>query len=168
VTAATGRDPVHVVEADAGSLAEVPGLLEAAADRIEALAADATPGPWRACEDHGVDFTGEGWSAITVHAAERRVARIHDTGVGDGDDVLANAAWIALASPAIAPHLAAWLREVAWQTRRILDLQTDEPSRVRTTEAHFANPGVVAAAGLARLVLPGWTSGVAAGSEGEA
>ena len=81
-------------------MSEVAGLLRAAADRLEALAARTTPGDWRvggllATRPEVVAHAPDGG---TEHVAE---ARAH------------TAAWIAALSPAVAGPLVAWLRSAA-------------------------------------------------------
>ena len=75
------------------------GLLNAAADRLEVLAARTTPGEWRvagllASRPEIVAHTDAG----TEHVAEARAA---------------SAAWITTLSPAVAAPLVAWLRAAA-------------------------------------------------------
>jgi hypothetical protein len=157
----TARDVVETP--DAAGVPEVPApvadvvaLLLGAAERIEGLAGEvrAYEGGWtfRSTDYGRADLVQEAETGWTI-------ARVGHVGAGIAE-------WISTMNPAVAPHLAAWLREVAWRTRRILDLHTDEPSRARIAEAHFANPGVAAAVGLARLVLPGWASGGSAPERG--
>jgi hypothetical protein len=94
-------------------------LLLDAADRLEELAGRSHVSPWHVVEDHGRDFTGGGYSAITITSGPqavtsrgpRTVAAMSDPGEGDGDDILSSAAWIAALNPKIARPLAEWLRE---------------------------------------------------------
>ncbi len=76
------------------------GMLRAAADRLEALAARTTPGEWRvtgllATRPEVVAHAPDGG---TEHVAEARAA---------------SAAWITALSPAVAAPRAAWLRAAA-------------------------------------------------------
>jgi hypothetical protein len=76
-------------------------LLNNAATVIEALGSRATQGCW---ETGGIgDY---GW---TVHCLEGSFGIETE----DSEQGRADAAWIALAAPAIAPFLAGWLRKVA-------------------------------------------------------
>jgi hypothetical protein len=76
-------------------------LLNNAATVIEALGSRATQGRWEMC---GIgDF---GW---TVHCLEGSFS----VETEDSEQGRADAAWIALAAPAIAPFLSGWLRKVA-------------------------------------------------------
>ena len=82
------------------SLAERAALVDAAADRLEALAGRTTGGDWRlsgllASRPEVVAHLPDGG---TQHVAEAR------SGTG---------AWIAALSPAVAAPLAAWLRRAA-------------------------------------------------------
>jgi hypothetical protein len=85
-------------------------ILVAAADRIRDLAAATTHGQWAAghlldAEDYG----GNAWVESEVQHANGAessftVAEFEtDQGIGD-------ARWVAALSPAVAPHLEAWLR----------------------------------------------------------
>jgi hypothetical protein len=80
-------------------------ILNAAADRIRDLAAEATGGPWK----HEFGVTQEDGSvnyAVDV-AGDKAIA-----GVGEAWSA-ADAVWVAALSPAVAPHLESILRERA-------------------------------------------------------
>lgn len=75
--------------------------LRAAADLIERTGTAATPGPWIA------DGAG-------VYLTDDRGSFVADTcGSHPAQDAKADAAWIALVGPDLAPALAAWLRGTA-------------------------------------------------------
>ncbi|MGZ4550682.1 MAG: hypothetical protein ACXVX8_15430 [Blastococcus sp.] len=95
-----------------GSPRDDGGLLRAAADRLERLAARTTPGDWRpagllASRPEIIAHAADGG---TEHVAEARTN---------------TAAWIIALSPTVAGPLAAWLRSAAAETpveRAALDL----------------------------------------------
>lgn len=79
--------------------------LRLAADRLERTAVAATPGPWvseRATWAH---------ENVRGHVAAPKL--VSETREGVAHATEADADWIALASPALAPPLVAWLRSMA-------------------------------------------------------
>ena len=88
--------------------------LRAAATRLRELAEAATPGPWQTFEQHGRDYTDEGWSQIggVKNPRGHDVALTYDIGF-DNDYHEADAAYIAAMSPTVALALADWLDETA-------------------------------------------------------
>ncbi|MGY1986847.1 hypothetical protein ACI792_11535 [Blastococcus sp. SYSU DS0669] len=87
-------------EEHSGPPAGDAALLREAADRVEALAAGATPGRWRlgGLLATRPEVLAEGPGGSTQHVAEARAR---------------SAGWIAAVSPALAGPLAAWLRAAA-------------------------------------------------------
>lgn len=108
-------------------------LLTRAADRIKNMASAASPGPWA---PSGVgDF---GWGIIGPSGG----AEFEDSAAGRAD-----ADWVSALSPAVAPHLVAWLRQSASMYRLY-------SSRWSGTELDRKVTGAdVAALGFARCVL---------------
>jgi hypothetical protein len=124
---------------------DVAAVLTRAADRLDELAARSHAAPWWVVEDHGRDFTGEGYSSILVTSGPqavtsrgpRSVAVMIDSGVGDGDDILSSAAWIAAMSPAVAAPLVAWLRSEA-DAARLVQEATGVPQGGAREAVEFA------------------------------
>lgn len=79
--------------------------LRAAADLVEQRAAAATPGPWVA---ERRPYSHEN---VAGHVAAPNL--VSTTRAGVALSTVDDTAWITLAGPQIAPHLAAWLRERA-------------------------------------------------------
>lgn len=77
--------------------------LRAAARLLRETASKATPGPWKT-----KGFGDFGWLVVDADPAGRFSVETEDNEHGRAD-----AAWIALVSPAVADPLAAWLESVA-------------------------------------------------------
>jgi hypothetical protein len=95
---------------ESGSVA-MPSLLE----QIKEALANATPGPWRWNEEHGRDFTDEGWSVINVWrgVASNTVAEL---GPSEQEDPQADAHLIA--------HAPSWLSALVEVVERLRGLDT--------------------------------------------
>lgn len=94
-------------------------ILRRAATLMRERAVDATPGPWKAWQQHGRDYTDEGWSQVGVKSQTRDVALTYPTGF-DHDCHEDDAAHIASWHPAVALAVADWLdavAEVHWPKR---------------------------------------------------
>lgn len=138
-------------------------LLRLAADRLEALAARATPGPWvfRRETDGNYDEIGiyAGRAATTDGAsglAEEFIVENRDLGhlweslsePGEQTERLAGAhAWMATLHPGVVDPLAGWLRYEAGRAQRIDDLHPGLAAAV------VHQPGRREALEFARLVL---------------
>lgn len=95
----------------------------------------ATPGPW----NHNPDSIAEwsvygagGWMVASATAYDGGVARMPDPRSDrvqppERIDSVANAAWIALMSPDLAPHIAAWLERAAEDYRAERKAQSKWP-----------------------------------------
>jgi hypothetical protein len=109
--------------------------LTRAAELIRERAGKASPGPW----NHDPNSTGEwsvygagGWLVASAVAYDGGVARMPDPRSDrvhppERIDSTANAAWIALMSPDVAPHIAAWLERSAEDYRAERKAQSKWP-----------------------------------------
>lgn len=77
--------------------------LRAAAATLRQTAAKAQAGPW------GVESTGRTWAVLSYSTS----GFVADLGRKDVPDTLLDGEWIALANPALAEPLAAWLDRAA-------------------------------------------------------
>ncbi len=147
-------------------MSEMVAWLGARLDELEAVAKAATPGPWEPHERHGFDFTGEGFSQVTVWAEPRTgddvetIAFTADSGWDGADEAIENAAHIATHDPAAVLALVAGLRETAEFCVGLVDIADNEPRGYE---------GITAAANMAEEVLGrlatglGWTAETEAG-----
>lgn len=92
---------------DTSSVAE----LRAAHERLRALAADATPGPWYAVMDDGDDASGFNYGLGSVPGLRNIAGNSWDGGF----ERLANARYAAIVHPSVGAALAAWLASSADQ-----------------------------------------------------
>lgn len=87
--------------------------LRAAADLIESTLAEASPTPWTYFEDHGRDYTDEGWSDVgTLDAEGQHNSMTYAPGYEANDRPEHDASLLVLMSAAATP-LVPVLREVA-------------------------------------------------------
>ena len=93
--------------------------LRRAADRLDQLAAEATPGPWRAVENYP-----DAWIVCSGQVDVAREA-------GGGDIEPGDAQWIATLGPQVAAKLAAWLR---WEAARLDAIERKHPALPRVPE----------------------------------
>ena len=109
--------------------------LTRAAELIRERGSQAAPGPWNH-DAHSIAewsvYSAGGWMVAEAVAYDGGVARMPDprsdrVHAPERIDSVANAAWIALMSPDLAPHIAAWLERSAEDYRSERKAQSKWP-----------------------------------------